>query len=966
MDPAISFCEIDLDDLEFYERCGGGSFGSVYRAKWKSENIIVAVKKLLVLDKEAHVLSLLSHRNIIQFYGAVMEEPNYCLVTEFAEKGSLYDYLQNPDNVMDFQQILTWATEIAQGMNYLHNEAPMKIIHRDLKSKNVVISVQGVCKICDFGASRFMGSTTKMSLAGTFPWMAPEVIQSLPVSESCDTWSYGVVLWELLTHEVPYRGIEGFQVAWLVVEKGERLTIPSTCPPCFAKLMRQSWNTDPKLRPNFKDILLTLHSMLSDDSLPDQTNSFLEHREVWRKEIQATIERLKRAESNLTAKERELMEREIKLLEREKTLEQQFKAVHLDSYDVNSWSEIDVYQWILQMQNGHSSDLAQYAGIFLQHNITGKRLMMLNLERIQAMGVTSTGHSMELMTEIELLKAHNHRLLNFPPLSKSGDTAADTSPVHRQISLTLIFGHHLRQGKSLEEHKWKMYMELDNDDDDDDVQPLTFIKDVEFESLFYGTFHISHPPFIMEKWCTGIVENMKVDCTVRFESTVKKPKTIKYSHQVDASSTTSGQKIVSLVLHQVTHRQTDASSPPSQKPLTVSKSLSHVPTPTLQGDWLKREFINTAVPNIPQSKSPDVWSGVVSGRKPSVPTITRPSSVKPIPGTPLVLYSDPRYLHHSVTAPGNLSESLQPHLTEISTSSLASPGPPSSGYVSASPHHNKSPWSFSPRGYTGAGTQVSTTIPQHSDLGEAKVTFNLTSSDSSNSTEVNSAESGFSENKVGTEKTYASVCSSCKSEMKEQPVSATRSRHHSDGGPRPRSGRGSDVMMHSSEGFYRGRGNYRRQSESGQTPHERHVHRGKESRRGADRGYHHGFRNDWERKYSAGQSRDQNRRGNQEWRPFSAGYRGRSRGRPYRGHAQRKLSEDYQRSFSDPKPRTERLNVPSDDRNANSETGVNTPGEFGGKGNEGVRDPDQSKNVRGVYHDGGRGRFNRGRGGYSR
>ncbi|ESO97140.1 hypothetical protein LOTGIDRAFT_180583 [Lottia gigantea] len=276
------FCEIDLDDLLFYERCGGGTFGSVYRALWKSKNMIVAIKRLLVLEKEAQVLSVLSHRNIIQFYGAVTEDPNFCLVTEYASHDSLYAYLKNPENELDFNQILKWAREIATGMNYLHCEAPIKVIHRDLKSKNVVISEDWSCKLCDFGASRFVGSTTKMSLAGTFPWMAPEVIQSFPVSETCDTWSYGVVLWELLTHQVPFNGIDGFQVAWLIVEKGERLTIPSTCPPCFGKLMRHCWENDPKKRPQFKQILLELDKLLHDDLLADVTNSFLEHKEIWK------------------------------------------------------------------------------------------------------------------------------------------------------------------------------------------------------------------------------------------------------------------------------------------------------------------------------------------------------------------------------------------------------------------------------------------------------------------------------------------------------------------------------------------------------------------------------------------------------------------------------------------------------------------------------------------------------------
>ncbi|KAJ8313666.1 hypothetical protein KUTeg_008227 [Tegillarca granosa] len=305
--------------------------------------------------------------------------------------------------------------------------------------------------ICDFGASRFMGSTTKMSLAGTFPWMAPEVIQSQPVSEKCDTWSYGVVLWELLTHEVPFKGIEGFQVAWLVVEREERLTIPSSCPPCFAKLMKECWDTEPKQRPSFRDILTRFHSMNKDDSLSDQTNSFLEHREVWKKEIQATLERLKRAERDISVKEKELMEREMKLKEREKSLEQQFKVVHLDSYDVNTWREVDVYQWIQQLNNGHTNDLAQYADIFYQNNITGKRLLLLTPEDLKAMGISSVGHIRDITTEIELLKAHNYRLMNFPPLSKASPIR-DTSelPNYKTLTLTFIIGHHLRLGSSTE------------------------------------------------------------------------------------------------------------------------------------------------------------------------------------------------------------------------------------------------------------------------------------------------------------------------------------------------------------------------------------------------------------------------------------------------------------------------------------------------------------------------------------
>ena len=89
-----------------------------------------------------------------------------------------------------------------------------------------------------------------------------QVIQQLPVTAACDVFSYSVVLWELLTHEVPYRGLEGLQVAWLVVAKEQRLTIPSSCPAVFAELMQKCWRQQPQDRLNFKQILLELDSIL--------------------------------------------------------------------------------------------------------------------------------------------------------------------------------------------------------------------------------------------------------------------------------------------------------------------------------------------------------------------------------------------------------------------------------------------------------------------------------------------------------------------------------------------------------------------------------------------------------------------------------------------------------------------------------------------------------------------------------
>ncbi|XP_052796922.1 uncharacterized protein LOC128229209 [Mya arenaria] len=796
---ASTFCEIEFDELLFLEKCGGGTFGSVYRAIWKPYEMEVAVKKLLVLDKEAQVLSMLSHRNIIKFYGAVTEEPNYCLVTEYASNDSLYAFLQNPENKLDFDQILRWGKEIALGMNYLHREAPIKVIHRDLKSKNVVISFDFVSKICDFGASKFVGSTAKMSLAGTFPWMAPEVIQSQPVSETCDTWSYGVVLWELLTHEVPFNGIEGFQVAWLVVERGERLTIPSSCPPCFAKIMHQCWELEPKRRPSFRQILNKLDVILEDDSMHDVTNTFLEDKSLWQSEIEQTLVRLKKAESQLTSKERQLREREIQLMAREADFEKLLHVASLDSHDVNSWTEYDVSQWVKQIALAHNPDLLVYSDMFLEQHVTGKVLLNLSIDHLHNLGITSLGHRYELSTEIELLKAHNFRLLNFPPLSQQPTkTLEKHEPEFKTAEVTLIFGHHLRHGKSNKDHKWKMYLEVD-EDDEDEVNILTCIRDVTFTWTPKGSVKVTHPPYIMEKWCVGIVADMNIECLINFETKVKKPKSCRYVHHLDLMGASSGQKVLTLTLNQV--KEPVVTSPvhgPTRSMVKPSQSF-----PSLQGAWSERTtFIPITTPE--KKGTPDMWASVVAGRKPSLSEFPKP---KHVPGTTMTLHAPPiqfpwqqgQYQGQGQTfTAGQYSGHVQgqPFVTGSHQHMNKSPSSPSAmGYLNnkgpgqyhspgqISPGQNLYPW------YQGQdhdnicqGNQLQSTLEDNISPGQviapgylatsdskltasnlkSKVTFSLTDSASSKST-----ESGFSENLGRNTETYASVCTKCKAVLED-------------------------------------------------------------------------------------------------------------------------------------------------------------------------------------------------------
>ncbi|KAI1899530.1 hypothetical protein AGOR_G00062740 [Albula goreensis] len=525
---SASFVQIKFDDIHFYENCGGGSFGSVYRAKWISQDKEVAVKKLLKIENEAEILSVLSHKNVIQFYGAILEAPNYGIVTEYASRGSLYEYLSSAESEeMDMGQIMTWAMEIAKGMHYLHSEAPVKVIHRDLKSRNVVVTADKVLKICDFGASRFHSHTTHMSLVGTFPWMAPEVIQSLPVSETCDTFSYGVVLWEMLTREIPFKGLEGLQVAWLVVEKNERLTIPSCCPVSFAELMRKCWVTDPRERPLFKQILITLESMCNDSQLPDQCNSFLHNKAEWRCEIEATLERLKKLERDLSTKEQELKDRERRLKMWERKLIEQSNTPLLPTLDIYTWTEEHVYFWMEQIFGAgeEGCDMHLYAELFKENHITGKRLLLLTEDDMRDMGIRSKGHIIHLKSEIEKLTNDYLGLFHFPPLMK--EEGVEEEDERKMINLELVFGYHWKAGTGPQDCKWKMYMELDGDD-----VAITYIKDVTFNvnRPDVDAVKMTKPPFVMDKWIVGLWDNQVVDCVVTYENYVRSPKATRHCH----------------------------------------------------------------------------------------------------------------------------------------------------------------------------------------------------------------------------------------------------------------------------------------------------------------------------------------------------------------------------------------------------------------------------------------------------
>ncbi|PIO76883.1 kinase domain protein [Teladorsagia circumcincta] len=174
------------------------------------------------------------------FSGVCTQAPCYCLVMEYCPNG--------------WEEWCSWSRQIAEGMEYLHKN---KVIHRDLKSPNILFDEEGVVKICDFGTSHQQKkqNSTVMSFCGTVSWMAPEVIKKQPCCEKVDVYSYGVVLWELVTREQPYKNINQMAIIYGVGSNNLSLPIPDSAPDGLKMLMRQCWSTTPRNRPSFTQCL---------------------------------------------------------------------------------------------------------------------------------------------------------------------------------------------------------------------------------------------------------------------------------------------------------------------------------------------------------------------------------------------------------------------------------------------------------------------------------------------------------------------------------------------------------------------------------------------------------------------------------------------------------------------------------------------------------------------------------------
>ncbi|KAM8977020.1 ephrin type-A receptor 6 [Pelodytes ibericus] len=272
--------EIDPSRIRIERVIGAGEFGEVCSGRLKTpakKEIPVAIKTLKggYVDRqrkdflrEASIMGQFDHPNIIRLEGVVTKSRPVMIVVEYMENGSLDSFLRKHDGHFTVIQLVGMLRGIASGMKYLSD---MGYVHRDLAARNILVNSNLVCKVSDFGLSRVLEDDPEAAYTttgGKIPirWTAPEAIAYRKFSSASDAWSYGIVMWEVMSYgERPYWEMSNQDVI-LSIEEGYRLPAPMGCPVSLHQLMLHCWQKERNHRPKFSDIVSFLDKLIRNPS----------------------------------------------------------------------------------------------------------------------------------------------------------------------------------------------------------------------------------------------------------------------------------------------------------------------------------------------------------------------------------------------------------------------------------------------------------------------------------------------------------------------------------------------------------------------------------------------------------------------------------------------------------------------------------------------------------------------------
>ncbi|XP_033920602.1 ephrin type-A receptor 5 isoform X11 [Melopsittacus undulatus] len=360
--------EIEASCITIERVIGAGEFGEVCSGRLKLQGkreFPVAIKTLKVgyTEKqrrdflgEASIMGQFDHPNIIHLEGVVTKSKPVMIVTEYMENGSLDTFLKKNDGQFTVIQLVGMLRGIASGMKYLSD---MGYVHRDLAARNILINSNLVCKVSDFGLSRVLEDDPEAAyttrLGGKIPirWTAPEAIAFRKFTSASDVWSYGIVMWEVMSYgERPYWEMTNQDVI-KAVEEGYRLPSPMDCPAALYQLMLDCWQKDRNSRPKFDEIVSMLDKLIRNPS---------------------SLKTLVNASSRVS-------------------------NLLVEHSPVGSGTYRSVGEWLEAIKMG------RYTEIFMENGYSSMdAVAQVTLEDLRRLGVTLVGHQKKIMNSLQEMK----------------------------------------------------------------------------------------------------------------------------------------------------------------------------------------------------------------------------------------------------------------------------------------------------------------------------------------------------------------------------------------------------------------------------------------------------------------------------------------------------------------------------------------------------------------------------------
>ena len=266
--------EIDRKSIRLVKKLGAGQFAEVWMGVWNGTTE-VAVKTLKpgTMDaseflEEAALMKKFRHQNLVQLYAVCTKEEPIYIITELMKHGSLLEYLRGDGRSLKLPQLINMGTQVASGMAYLEE---YNYIHRDLAARNVLVGEHLICKVADFGLARVIDEDIYEARTGAkfaVKWTALEAALYGRFSIKSDVWSFGILLYELITYgRFPYPGMNNTQVLE-ALQTGYRMPCPMGCPEQLYEIMRDCWRDDAASRPTFEVLQWRLEEFFTTDTGP--------------------------------------------------------------------------------------------------------------------------------------------------------------------------------------------------------------------------------------------------------------------------------------------------------------------------------------------------------------------------------------------------------------------------------------------------------------------------------------------------------------------------------------------------------------------------------------------------------------------------------------------------------------------------------------------------------------------------